>query len=164
MIVQLPSERAGERVLEDLVGGAVVDDPEMGAVGDDVLGVLVAAVEVEAAGGVLAAGEAAGGAGVSIDLVLLGIDDPDVGAVGGDAFDLGWRRSSRRPSRSRAGAAGVVDVDLLVGVHDPDLVAGRGAGGAARGGVAAVQGVVLDGRAGARRTRRCGRGLPSLTT
>ena len=45
-------------------------------------------------------------------------------------------------------AAGVVDVDLLVGVHDPDLVAGGRAGGAARGGVAAVQGVVLDGAAG----------------
>ena len=68
---------------------AVVDDPERRAVGDDVLGVGVAAVQAEAAGGVLAAGEAAGGAGVLEDLVLLGVDEPDVGAVGGDALDLG---------------------------------------------------------------------------
>ena len=52
-------------------------------------------------------------------------------------------QAAGRPGAEQA-AAGVVDVDLLVGVHDPDLVAGRGAGGAARGGVAAVQGVVLD--------------------
>ena len=44
----------------------------------------------------------------------------------------------------RSAAAGVVDIDILVGVHDPDFVAGGRAGGAARGGVAAVQGVVLD--------------------
>src|SRR5262249_44941444 len=138
-------ERARERVLEHLVGGRVVDHPEAGAVGDDILGVRVGAVQAEAAGRVLAAREAAGGVGVGEHLVLLGIvDDPDVGAVGGDALDRGVRGQAAGRPGAEEPAAGVVDIDLLVGVHDPDLVAGGGAGGAARARVAAVEGVVLD--------------------
>ena len=113
------------------------------------LGLVLPLFEAEAAGRVLAAGEAAGGAGVLEDLVLLGIDDPDVGAVGGDALERGvGGQAAGRPGAEQR-AAGVVDVDVLVGVHDPDGCPGGGAGGAARGGVAAVQGVVLDGGAAA---------------
>ena len=88
VMVQLPRSEPPTVYLKTLSVGAVVDDPDARAVGDEVGGVGVAAVQAEAAGGGLAAGEAAGGAGVAIDLVALGIDDPDVGAVGGDAFEL----------------------------------------------------------------------------
>ena len=107
----------------------------------------VAAVEAEAAGGVLAAGEARRGAGVLVDLVALGIDDPDVGAVGGDAFHRGIAgQRAGRPGAEQS-AAGVVDVHLAVGVDDPGLVARDRAGRSARGGVAAVEAVRLDRRA-----------------
>ena len=95
----------------------------------------------------MAAGEARSRASVLIDLVALGIDDPDVGAIGRYALNIGigGQRSSG-PGAEQA-AAGVVDIDGLVGIDDPDFVAGYGAGSAAGGRVAAIDGVILDGSA-----------------
>src|SRR5262249_15454662 len=111
-------QRAGQRVLEDHVGGAI-HDPERGAVGHDVLRIAVAAVtvdgEVEAAGRTLAAGEAAGRARVLVDLIGGAIDQPDVGAVGGDACQRrGGTQAAGRPGALQR-TAGAVNVDILVG-------------------------------------------------
>ena len=89
-----PEQRAGDVVLEHLIIGGVVDDPETRAIRDDAHRVAVAAAQVEAAGRGLRAGETSGRAGVSEHLVLLAIDDPDIGAIGGDAFHRGIRRET----------------------------------------------------------------------
>ena len=96
VMVQLLTSDPGGGVLEHLVRGGVVDDPQIDSVGHDVFGTRVGAVQAEAAGRILTAGEACRGAGVLVDLVALGIDDPDVGAVGGNALHrgLGGQRTS----------------------------------------------------------------------
>src|SRR5262249_19013045 len=139
----------------DLVAaGAVLHDPERRAVGDDALGVdvRVAVGQPETAVGRLVRAEAqAGGAGELEDLVGIVVEYPEVGTVGGDALQLGGRaqaagRLHQQPVTHQS-AAGVVDVDVFVRVHDPDRRAGRGAGGAARRRVAAVERIVLTGGA-----------------
>ena len=45
-----PYINTGNCVLEYLVGRAVVDDPQVGAIGHDIFGILVAAVQAETAG------------------------------------------------------------------------------------------------------------------
>src|SRR5262249_47903035 len=99
-------QAAAQRVLEDLVGGTIIDDPERGAVGDEALGIGVTAIQTKAAGGGLAAGEAAGGTGVLEDLVLFGVHDPDVGAVGGNPFELGARIQAAGGPGPQQAAAG----------------------------------------------------------
>src|SRR5262249_45043705 len=134
--VDLPAaqRRARKRVLEDLER-ATVHDPEGRAVGHDVLGVGVAVPalnEVEAAGRILAAGEAAGGGGVPVHGGRGAIHQPNVGAVGGDTGERRRRTQAAGRPGAEQGAAGVVDVDVLVRVHDPFGGAGRGSRDAAR--------------------------------
>ena len=85
-------ERTGYIVLKDLVRRPVVDNPQVHSVGHEILGVAVAAIQVEAACCGLATGESTSGASVLEDLVLLVIDEPDVGTVG--AIWL-WRTDRR---------------------------------------------------------------------
>ena len=129
-------EAARDGVLEYFVClCCIIDDPQRRTVGDDVLGVRVAAVQTEAAGRILAARQAAGGPGVAKDLVASAVDDPDVGAVGGDALGRGIvGHRAGRPGTQEA-AAGVVDVHVAVGIDHPGLFDGDRAGRAARRGV-----------------------------
>src|SRR5262249_16745624 len=124
---------AGQVVLVNLVAaGTVVHDPERCAVGDDALGVGVFLVQLEVAGGALAARAQARSAGVLVDLGIHVVQQPDVGAVGGDSLDLrvGAQPTSGPGAQERA--TDVVDVDVLVHIRDPEGRAGGVGGDTAR--------------------------------
>ena len=136
------NQRSSECVLKHLVGGTVVDDPQMSSVGDDVFGILVGAIKTEVVGRILAVHSARGSVGVPEYLVAFPVHDPDIGTIRGNAFDLSRRvHTASRPGTNHA-PTGVVDVDLAIDVGHPDLVACRIAGRAAR--LAVVTGQRMD--------------------